>query len=82
MFSKKATKIHEIFTVDLTVTTYCQIDGEDFVNFMAFSENVNFNKVWNIMVLPSNFLHRLEVCMDISGPLNHDIAMCKLRSLI
>ena len=33
MFSKKATKIYEIFTVDLTVTTYCQIDGEDFVNF-------------------------------------------------
>ena len=33
MFSKKATKIDEIFSVDLTVTTYCQIDGEDFVNF-------------------------------------------------
>ena len=33
MFSKKATKIDKIFTVDLTVTTYCQIDGEDFVNF-------------------------------------------------
>ena len=33
MFSKKATKIDEIFTVDLTDTTYCQIDGEDFVNF-------------------------------------------------
>ena len=33
MFSKKATKIDEIFTIDLTVTTYCQIDGEDSVNF-------------------------------------------------
>ena len=33
MFSKKATKIDEIFTFDLTVTTYCQIGGEDFVNF-------------------------------------------------
>ena len=33
MFSKKATKINEIFTVDLMVTTYCQIEGEDFVNF-------------------------------------------------
>ena len=33
MFSKKATKIDKIFTADLTVTTYCQIDGEDFVNF-------------------------------------------------
>ena len=33
MFSKKAKKIDEIFTIDLTVTTICQIDGEDFVNF-------------------------------------------------
>ena len=33
MFSKKATKIDVIFTVYLMVTTYCQIDGEDFVNF-------------------------------------------------
>ena len=33
VFSKKATKINEIFTVNLTVTTYCQIDGEDFFNF-------------------------------------------------
>ena len=28
-FSKKATKIDEIFTVDLTVTTYFQVDVED-----------------------------------------------------
>ena len=33
MFSMKATKIDKIFTVDLTVTTYCQIVGEGFVNF-------------------------------------------------
>ena len=33
MFSKKATKIDKIFTVNLMVTTYCQIDSEDFVNF-------------------------------------------------
>ena len=33
VFSKKDTKIDEIFTVDLTITTYCQIEGEDFVNF-------------------------------------------------
>ena len=34
MFSKKkAIKIDKVFTVDLTVTTYCQIDGEGFVNF-------------------------------------------------
>ena len=33
VFSKKATKIEEIFTVYLTLTTKCQIDSEDFVNF-------------------------------------------------
>ena len=32
-FSKKATKIDEIFTVDLTLCSRRQIDGEDFVNF-------------------------------------------------
>ena len=31
IFSKKATKIDEIFTVDLTLCSKCQIDGEDFV---------------------------------------------------
>ena len=33
IFSKKATKIDKIFTVDLMHTTYRQINGEDFINF-------------------------------------------------
>ena len=33
VFSKKATKIDKIFTVDLTLTTWCHIDDEGFVNF-------------------------------------------------
>ena len=33
MFSKKDTNIDEIFTVDLTLYSMCQIDGEDLVNF-------------------------------------------------
>ena len=33
MFSKKGTKIDEIFTVNLTLCSKRQIDGEDFVNF-------------------------------------------------
>ena len=33
MFSKKATIIDEIFTVDLTLRSKCQIDGDDFVDF-------------------------------------------------
>ena len=42
MFSKKATKIDEMFTVDLTLCGKCQIDSEDFVIFRAFLENTNF----------------------------------------
>ena len=33
MLSKKATKIDEIFNVDLTLCSKCQIHDEDFVNF-------------------------------------------------
>ena len=33
VFSKKATKIEEIFTDYLTVCSKCQIDGEDSVKF-------------------------------------------------
>ena len=33
MFLKKATKIDEIFTGDLTLYSKCQIDDEDFINF-------------------------------------------------
>ena len=33
MFSKKATIIDKIFTVDLTLCSKCQFDGEDFVDF-------------------------------------------------
>ena len=33
MFSKKATKIDRIFTVDLKLCSKCQIDGEDLVSF-------------------------------------------------
>ena len=33
MFSKKATKIDKILTVDLTLCSKYQMDGEDFVNF-------------------------------------------------
>ena len=37
MFSKKATKIDEIFTVDLTLCSKCQINGEDFVIFCGLN---------------------------------------------
>ena len=33
VFSKKDTKIEEIFTVNLTLCSKCQIIGEDFIKF-------------------------------------------------
>ena len=33
VFSKKATKIDQIFTVNLTLCSKCQNDGEDLLNF-------------------------------------------------
>ena len=46
MFSKKSTKNYKILTVNLTRSKsnkyLSQIDGEDFVFFVAFLENMNF----------------------------------------
>ena len=39
MFSKKATKIDDIFTDDLTLYSKCQIDCEDVVNFCGLLRN-------------------------------------------
>ena len=33
VFSKNETNFDKIFTDDLTLTPYCQIDGEDFIKF-------------------------------------------------
>ena len=42
MFSKKATKIDEIFTVDLTLCSKCQMTVKISSIFEAFLENTNF----------------------------------------
>ena len=56
MFSKKATKIDKIFTVDLTLTY--QIDSEDFVNALAFLKNMNFKE---LLLYSSLKLHIIEI---------------------
>ena len=45
MFSKKATKINEIFPVDLTLCSKCQIDDEDFINFCGLLRKYELYKV-------------------------------------
>ena len=46
MFSKKATKIDQIFTVDLTLTTYIFVEstGKILLIFVTFLENMNFKQ--------------------------------------
>ena len=39
MFSKKATRIYEIFIVNLTLCSICQINCEDIVNFFGLPRN-------------------------------------------
>ena len=41
-FFEKATKIGKIFTVNLTVCSKCQIDGEDFINFCGLLRKHEF----------------------------------------
>ena len=46
MFSKMATEIDEIFTVDLTITTYFQIEI-----FVVLLGNVNLkHKLWKVIL--------------------------------
>ena len=44
VFSKKAIKFDEIFTFNLMLTTYCQINSDDFVNFCGLLRKHNFKK--------------------------------------
>ena len=49
MFSKKATKFDEIFPVDLTLCSKCQIDGEDSVNFCGLLRKYEWSRIKNIL---------------------------------
>ena len=48
MFSKKATKIDKIFTVDLTLCSKHQINGEDFGNFRDLLRKYDLVLVWRV----------------------------------
>ena len=56
MFSKKATKVEEIFTVDLTKCSKCQIDGEDFVNFFGLLRKYELYKQTKFKKYATNYL--------------------------
>ena len=56
MFSKKATKIHKIFMVELTFKSKWQIDGKDFVSFCGLlrkhklydGKKFHMEGIWNV----------------------------------
>ena len=59
MFSKKATKIDDIFTVNLTICNECQIDGKDFVNFCGLLKGQKISKQ-NCGAIISSKIRRIE----------------------
>ena len=76
IFSKKATKFDEIFTVDLTLCSKCQFDGEDFVNFCCLLRK-NELYITRDIKIQVGFLE-IPICefakiLDISHPKNQNI---------
>ena len=50
MFSKKATNIDEIFTVDLTLRSKYQSDGEDFIIFFGLLRKHELKRILKIQM--------------------------------
>ena len=73
MFSKKATKIDEIFTVDLMVTKYIQIDSEDFVNFFGLLRKRELYKTKYFSCKSSDPKYNHEAMMRIVIIISHTL---------
>ena len=71
MFSKKATKFDKIFTVDLTLCSKFQIDGEDFVKFCGLLRK---HELYTNAICISNQLSTemnvLETCTNLQNWVN------------
>ena len=67
MFSQKASKIDEIFTVDLTLCSKRQIDGEGFVNFRGLLRKYELYK----SKCDFKWCHN-PLCMDSSGGVRNE----------
>ena len=65
MLSKEAVKIDEIFTVDLTLTAGCRIEGEDFVNFCCLlREHELYQENIGNVLMPCPFKGPKMFCAD------------------
>ena len=81
VFSKKASKIDDIFTVYLTLTTQCQIDVEDFVNFCGFLRKhelyICINPIARLYSTTEVILICLKILRQASGI---GLALCSLKT--
>ena len=68
MFSKKAIEIDEIFTLDLTLYSKCQIDGEDLANFCGLirEHKVQHNDNPHVGTQVNSLLWQMIVTVDLS----------------
>ena len=62
MFSKKATKIEETFTVYLTICSKCQIDSEDFASFCGLLRK---HELYHIIYVLYEFIFKSQVSNQI-----------------
>ena len=80
MFSKKATKIDKIFTMDLTFTRERQINGEDFLNFCGLlRKHELYEKLW-VSLKPHKYKHS-NANVQINRELHKEAWMCTYRKL-
>ena len=70
MFFKKATKFDEIFTIDLTLCSKCQIDGEDFVNFCGLLRKL---ELYHYYIMKNTFFFFSLQTLEFHGTLDHNI---------
>ena len=70
MFYKKATKIDQIFIVDLTLCSNCQIDGENLVNFCGLLRKHELyqsgrkKKTIFYVLINTNFYYKIFKCYN------------------
>ena len=72
MFSKKTKQIDEIFTVDLTLCSKCQMDSEDFVNFHGLLRKYDLYLQVKVTTKKNNYL----LCSRMYSPKSLKSLLC------
>ena len=66
MFSKKATKIDEIFAANMKLCSNCQIDGDNFIHFCGLLRkhelySRTLNKLFTVLAGNSNLMNYTKI---------------------